>query len=165
MPDEDRDQYRDEDDDDDTDGSRPAPITIVDYNWAISHTSHCSFPWSRWSARFIPRVQASVSVSGEASAMWVLSGAVLSGILAAVAWSRSFARSQSYYESEFYGMTPGSHRKYALAFTVAAAVFAAALAWPGVLGSPWPEAVLGIVVLTGILYGSGFLRGAAGEDE
>ncbi len=165
MPYEDRDQDRDENDDNDAYGSRSAPTAIVDYNRAISHTSHCSF---RSSARFIPRVQASVPGSGEASGMWVWSGFVLSLALAGVAWWRSVARVQTFYESELYGTGAGAHRKYALGFTVAAAVFLAELVRPGLLRTPfpwWPEAFLGLVVLTGITYASGFLRGATGEDE
>ena len=167
MPYEDRDQDRDEDDDNDAYGSRPAPTAIVDYNRAISHTSHCSF---RSSARFIPRVQASVPGGGEASGMWVWSGFILSVLLAAVALWRSRSRTRSYYEGEVYGMEAAAHRKYALGFTVAAAAFLADLIWPGVLSrEPAPPWFLGaflcLVTLTAIFYGSGFLRGAAGEDE
>ncbi len=170
MPDEDRDQDRDEDDDNDAYGSRSAPTAIVDYNRAISHTSHCSF---RSSARFIPRVQASVPGGGEASGMWLWSGFVLSLGLAALAWWRSVARVQTFYESEVYGTGAATHRKYALGFTVAAAVFLSELLWPGwmdhvgLVGPPgWHVvAFLALVTLTGILYGAGFLRGATGEDE
>src|SRR5581483_8384566 len=154
MPYEDRDQDHNEDDDNDAYGSRPAPTAIVDYNRAISHTSHCSFRSSQ-SGRFIPRVQASVPGGGEAGGMWVWSGFVLSAALAAVAWWRSRAKARSYYEGEVYGMDAAAHRKYAAGFALAAAIFLAALVWPG-LRSPlpwWPEAFLALVVLAAILYG------------
>jgi len=157
MPDEDRDQDRDEDDDDDADGSRPAPTTVVDYNRAISHTSHCSF---RSSARFIPRVQASVPGGGEASAMWVWSGIILSGLLALTAlWRRRSAG--TYYERDVYGMTGTSHARYALVFSAFTALFAAA---PFLHGFPLIPA-LAILALTALIYGTSFLRGASGEDE
>jgi len=167
MPYEDRDQDRDEDDDNDAYGSRSAPTAIVDYNRAISHTSHCSF---RSSARVIPRVQASVPGGGEASGMWVWSGFVLSLGLAALAWWRSRATARTFYEGEVYGMGAAAHRKYALGFTGAAAAFLGELIWPGVLSrEPAPPWFLGaflcLLTLTAILYASGFLRGATGEDE
>ena len=169
MPYEDRDQNRDEDDDNDAYGSRSAPTAIIDYNRAISHTSHCSF---RSSARSIPRVQASVPGGGEASGMWVLSGFILSLGLAGVAWWRSRAPVQSYYEGEVYGMDARAHWKYAIGFTLAAVMFLVGLVWPGFFRglSPlraawWSEALLAAVVLNGILYGATFLRGATGEDE
>src|SRR5581483_3093360 len=106
MPDEDRDQNRDENDDHDAYGGRTAATSIVDYNRAISHTSHCSFRSSQ-SAAFIPRVQASVPESIEASGMWpLLSGIVLSLGLAAAAWLRARAPRATYYEGDVYGMTP-----------------------------------------------------------
>ena|SRR5947209_17717112 len=167
MPYEDRYQDHNEDDDNDAYGSRPAPTAIVDYNRAISHTSHCSFRSSQ-SGRFIPRVQASVPGGGEASGMWVWFGFVLSLGLGLLASWRSRAKAPTYYEGEVYGMDARAHRTYAAGFLVAAGMFLAGLFWPGLLRGPfswWPQALLALVVLTGILYGSGFLRGATGEDE
>ncbi len=157
MPDEDRDQDRDEDDDNDAYGSRSAPTAIVDYNRAISHTSHCSF---RSSARFIPRVQASVPGGGEASGMWVWSGFVLSLVLAAVALWRSRAKTPSYYEGEVYGETAQTHRRWAFAFGLLALALAATTAW-----TPAGVPLLAVLALAGVLYGATFARGAAGEDE
>ena len=168
MPYEDRNQDHDEDDDNDAYGSRPAPTAIVDYNRAISHTSHCSF---RSSARFIPRVQAGIPGGGEASGMWVWSGFVLSLGLAALAWTRAGARSATFYEGEVYGMGKAGHQKYAIGFSILTAMFLAELLWPGLLkkAAPWrlwwPESLLAYLALTGILYGATFLRGATGEDE
>ncbi len=166
MPYEDRDQDRDEDDDNDAYRSRSAPTAIIDYNRAISHTSHCSF---RSSARFIPRVQASVPGGGEASGMWVWSGFVLSLGLAALAWWRCKARAQTFYEEEVYGMGAAGHRTCALAFAIAAALFLAELAgpaWIARIPEVWRlDGPLALVVLGGILYGATFLRGATGEDE
>jgi hypothetical protein len=148
MPDEDRDQDRDEDDDNDAYGSRSAPTAIVDYNRAISHTSHCSF---RSSARFIPRVQASVPGGGEASGMWLWSGFVLSLVLAAVALWRSRAKSRSYYEGEVYGETAQTHRRWAFAFGLLALALAATTAWSPAGGAaargprPYGRAVRGDV--------------------
>jgi len=165
MPDENRDQDRDEDDDNDADRSCSAPTTIVDYNRAISHTSHCSFRSSQ-SATFIPRVQASVPGGGEASGMWGWSGIVLSAALALVACARSQASSRTYYEGEVYGMEGATHRKYALGFAAFAAAFLV-LAWrpPGDPFAWVPTALLAMVVLVGILYLATFLRGASGEEE
>jgi len=167
MPDENRDQDRDEDDDNDAYGSRSAPTTIVDYNRAISHTSHCSFRSSQ-SANVIPRVQASIPGSGEASGMWVWAGFVLSLGLALVAWARSRASSRTYYEGEVYGMGPTAHRKYALAFAAAGAGFLLELVWQPSGPGPFawvPTALLAATVLLGILYLATFVRGASGEEE
>ncbi len=103
--------------------------------------------------------------------MWVWSGFVLSLGLALVAWARSLASSRTYYEGEVYGMGPTAHRKYGLGFAAAAAFFLAELAWPGAFtalpgGAATPTLiVLSAVVLMGIFYLAGFLRGASGEDE
>ena len=167
MPHENRDQDRDEDDDNDTYGSRAAPTTVVNYNRAISHTSHCSFRVSQ-SADVIPRVQASISGGGEAGGMWAWSGFVLSLGLALVAWARSRASSRTYYEGEVYGMDRSAHRKYALGFAALAAAFLGCAAWPRLAENPFgwvPAGLLAIAVLLGILYLATFVRGAAGEDE
>lgn len=92
--------------------------------------------------------------------MWVLSGLVLSIVLALVAWSRSRAASGTYFESQVYGMGPASHRGYGLAFAALAAAFMAALMWP-----PMTLPVFAVFAVVAILYGATFLRGASGEDE
>jgi hypothetical protein len=112
--------------------------------------------------------------------MWVWPGFVLSVALAGVAWWRSRAPVQSYYEGEVYGIGAAGHRKYALGFTIGAALFLAELLWPGWIarlrnlsGSTrwhvpedwWVNALLAYLALTGILYGATFVRGATGEDE
>jgi len=106
--------------------------------------------------------------------LWVWSGFVLSLGLAGVAWWRSGARSRTFYEGEVYEMDARAHRKYALGFTIAATIFLAETEWPGWItrlkgwGIPEDWYVYGLlasVVLTGILYAAGFLRGATGEDE
>jgi hypothetical protein len=161
MPYEDRYQDHNENDNHDAYGSRAAPTAIVDYNRAISHTSHCSFRSSQ-SARFIPRVQASVPGGGEASGMWVWFGCVLSLVLAAVAWSRSRAPLQSYYEGEVYGLNARTHRCWAGLFILLALAAALTAVWAPVAGE---IPLLSALALAGILYASGFLRGATGEDE
>jgi hypothetical protein len=161
MPYEDRDQDRNQDDDNDAYGSRPAPAAIIDYNRAISHTSHCSFRSSQ-SARFIPRVQASIPGGGEASGMFVWSGCVLSLVLAAVAWSRSRAPVRSYYEGEVYGLTARTHRRWAGLFALLALAAALTAIWARGAGE---IPLLSALALAGILYGATFLRGASGEDE
>ena len=161
MPHEYRDQDRDEDDDNDTYGSRSAPTTVVDYNRAISHTSHCSFRSSQ-SANVIPRVQASISGGGEAGGMWAWSGFVLSLGLALVAWARSRASSRTYYEGEVYGMDQTAHRRYALFFGAFSLVF---LVLSQLRSDLVNVLALPAVAVGAILYGATFLRGASGEDE
>ncbi len=100
--------------------------------------------------------------------MWVWAGFVLSLGLAALAWWRSGAGAQTYYEGEVYGMDPAAHRRYALAFAAAAAGCLLELAWPSPLGTPWawvPTGLLAATGLLGILYLATFVRGASGEDE
>jgi hypothetical protein len=161
MPYEDRDQDRDENDDNDAYGSRSAPTAIIDYNRAICHTNHCSFRSSQ-PTDVIPRVQASVPGSGEASGMWVWSGFGLAVVLAGVALWRSRAPVQGFYEGEAYGLTPESHRRWSGGFA-ALAVALALSATPTL--SPAQVPLLAVLALAGILYGAGFLRGASGEDE
>jgi len=174
MPYEDRYQDHNEDDDNYAYGSRPAPTAIVDYNRAISHTSHCSFRSSQ-SGRFIPRVQASVPGGGEASGMWVWSGLVLCLGLAGLAWWRSRAKAQTYYEAEVYGMDAAAHRKYGIFFWALALVFLVQLAIPGPYHANNPLSqlrsdlvnalALPVAAVAAILYGASFVRGASGEDE
>jgi hypothetical protein len=100
--------------------------------------------------------------------MWVWSGFVLSLGLAALAWWRSRARVQTFYEGEVYGMGLATHRKYALSFAGLAAAFLGGAAWPRLAQNPFgwvPAGLLAIAVLLGILYLATFVRGAAGEDE
>jgi hypothetical protein len=92
--------------------------------------------------------------------MWVVSGLVLSIVLALVAWTRSKAGSGTYYESQVYGMGPAAHRGYGLAFAALAAVLMLALMWPA-MALP----ALAVFAVVAILYGATFLRGASGEDE
>lgn len=160
MPYEDRYQDRDEDDDHDAYRGRPAPTAIVDYNRAISHTSHCSFRSSQ-SARFIPRVQAGVPGGGEASGMWVWSGLVVGLGLAGVAWWRSRARASTFYEEDVYGMDAAAHLRWAGLFVLLALAAAITAAWAPSLAVP----LLAVLALGAVLYGATFLRGASGEDE
>jgi len=92
--------------------------------------------------------------------MWVVSGLVLSVVLALVAWTRSKAASGTYYESQVYGMGPRAHQGYGLAFAILAIALLGAIMW-----SPLALPVLAILALIAILYGATFLRGASGEDE
>lgn len=75
----------------------------------------------------------------------------------------AFVRSRAaggFYDAQTYGMTMRTHRRYALAAIVLAALLVAS--W-FVAAIP-PIAVLGVVVLVAVLYGSSFLRGASGDD-
>jgi hypothetical protein len=92
--------------------------------------------------------------------MWVVSGLVLSIVLALVAWARSKAASGTYYESQVYGMGPAAHRGYCLAFAGLAVALLGALMWPAIA-----LPVLAVFAVVAILYGATFLRGASGEEE
>lgn len=93
--------------------------------------------------------------------MWPLLGAVVSAALVLTSLWRARSRASTYYERDVYGMTPATHAWYALAFAGFTAAFAAALF---VRGFPVMPA-LGALALTGLIYGTSFLRGASGEDE
>jgi len=92
--------------------------------------------------------------------MWVVSGLVLSVVLALVAWARSKAAPRTYYESQMYGMGSRAHQGYCLAFVLLAIGLLGAIMWP-----PLALPALAVFALIAILYGATFLRGASGEDE
>ncbi|HET9394176.1 MAG TPA: hypothetical protein VFO29_11735 [Candidatus Rubrimentiphilum sp.] len=92
--------------------------------------------------------------------MWLVSGLVLSVVLAGVAWWRSRAATRTFYEGHVYGMGPRAHQGYCLAFAGLAVAMLAAIMWP-----PLTLPALSVLALVAILYGSTFLRGASGEDE
>jgi len=92
--------------------------------------------------------------------MWVVSGLVLSIVLALVAWTRSRAASGTYYESQVYAMGSKAHQGYGLAFIVLAVAMLGAIMWP-----PLALPAVASFTLVAILYGATFLRGASGEDE
>jgi hypothetical protein len=92
--------------------------------------------------------------------MWNQLGLAIALAVAAVAWHRS--RSQGgYYDEDVYGMTPATHRRYALASLSFAFYFGAAWRLGGTVQGLGGLTVYAVVV---ILYGASFLRGAE-EDE
>jgi hypothetical protein len=93
--------------------------------------------------------------------MWSLIGAILALAVSAVAWQRSRAKSRTFYEHDVYGMTPSTHRRYALASAGFAIVFIAGSLWPHVPTVP----LLAAYTVVAILYFASFVRGASGEDE
>lgn len=92
--------------------------------------------------------------------LWALLGLILSAVGCAIA-VRAAGRGGNSYASEVYGMNPQSHRRFAVACAVFAALFALAAIWPRIPAVP----VLAVFVLILILYASSFLRGYADEGE
>lgn len=93
--------------------------------------------------------------------MLPITGLVLALLAAAFAWRRSTLAPANYYERDVYGMTPRSHRRYALVMLVFAVAFALGYfvrALPAVI-------VMGVFAVVAILYAASFVRGASGEDE
>jgi hypothetical protein len=83
----------------------------------------------------------------------------LAVVLTGVAWRRSVATA-GYYDGEVYGMTPATHRRYALAglaFVVAFAISAALRLET--------SAIVALAIFTpiAVLYATSFARGA--DDE
>lgn len=90
---------------------------------------------------------------------WIGFGLAVVGSLVA-AW-RGRGGALSYYEADVYHMSPQSHRRFAAASAIFAAVFLAAAAVPRLPAVP----LLAVYVVFIVLYGASFVRGAAGEDE
>jgi hypothetical protein len=93
--------------------------------------------------------------------MWCLVGLALSVFVALAAWRRSVAPG-GFYDLESYGMTPQTHRRYALGSLAFALYFLLAYVLrantAGVAG-------LAAYALIAAFYATSFLRGAADYDE
>lgn len=84
--------------------------------------------------------------------MLTLGGCAAAVVLALVAlWA---SRRHNYYASDVYGMTRGSHLRFAVACLAFAAAFAVAAAYPVLVVPLW-----GAFLTIGILYGASFVRG------
>ena len=93
--------------------------------------------------------------------MWAIIGLLLALGGAALASARSRSARHGYYESQVYGMTATSHRRFAIVSLVFAGFFALLGAFP-----IFPiSLVFGAYVVFIVLYLSSFARGATGEDE
>ncbi|HXM06748.1 MAG TPA: hypothetical protein VN936_04755 [Candidatus Acidoferrum sp.] len=91
--------------------------------------------------------------------MWSALGLAAALVLSAAAWRRS-ATPAGYYDGQVYGMTPATHRRYALVaigFAIAFGLAAASRFETGAI------VVLALFVPIAIFYVSSFVRGA--EDE
>ena len=87
--------------------------------------------------------------------MWALIGMGAAALGAAVALWRARTPGGGLYDEQSYGMTPRSHRRFALLSAGCFALFAAAALVPAVP----PVLVLGVYVLALVLYASSFARG------
>jgi len=93
---------------------------------------------------------------------WDIAGALASILLAAAAAARSRSAG-GFYDAEVYGMTPDTHRRYALiASAFAVAFFAIARWWPRSAATIWLFAAF---VLFAVFYLSSYLRGASESDD
>jgi hypothetical protein len=80
-------------------------------------------------------------------------------VLSVAAWRRSAAPA-GYYDGQVYGMTPATHRRYALV----AIAFAIAFALAAVARFETASIIaLALFVPVAIFYASSFLRGASDE--
>jgi hypothetical protein len=97
-----------------------------------------------------------------ASMGWDVAGAIASLLLALAAQARSRSAG-GFYDAEVYGMTPYSHRRYALiALGFALAFFAVARWWPRSAATIW---VFAAFVLFAVFYLTSYLRGADESDD
>jgi hypothetical protein len=93
---------------------------------------------------------------------WDIAGAVASILLALAAAARSRSPG-GFYDAEVYGMTPRSHRRYAIvASAFALAFFAVAGWWPRSGATIWLFAAF---VLFAVFYLTSYLRGAYESDD
>lgn len=92
--------------------------------------------------------------------MYSVAGLVLALAVGGAAWQRS-RRGGGYYDREVYGMDRKAHLRYAVFSALFAAFFAVSwslgLARAGIVA-------LALYVLSAVLYGSSFLRGAADQE-
>ena len=91
--------------------------------------------------------------------MWAIAGVALAALGGAVALIRAAAGTAAGYDAHGYGMTPRSHRRFALLSGAFVVAFAIAVRVPALPAIP----LLGIYVLALVLYASSFARGFSGE--
>jgi hypothetical protein len=93
--------------------------------------------------------------------VWNVVGLGVSLAVATIAWRRSRGRG-GFYDREVYGMTPATHRRYALVSLAFGAFFAATIALrlesAGVAG-------LALYAVIAVFYAASFLQGAPDRDE
>lgn len=87
-------------------------------------------------------------------------GLLLALFVVVFAWWRSARVSANYYETQVYGMTPQTHRRYAIVSLVFAAFFAAAFFVSALPVVP----LLAVYVLVFVFYFSSFARGFSDEQ-
>ena len=93
---------------------------------------------------------------------WEWAGAIASILLGAAALLRSRGTG-GFYETEVYGMTASTHRRYAVAGAIFAVVFfALGVLAPGGAATIW---VFAAFVLVAVFYITSYLRGASDDDE
>ncbi|MBV9234000.1 MAG: hypothetical protein JO030_08155 [Candidatus Eremiobacteraeota bacterium] len=90
-----------------------------------------------------------------------VAGSVLAAAVAALAWHRSRVTG-GFYDAHGYGMTPATHRAYALVSLAFAACFAAFAALHRATDG---IATLALFAVVAIFYGASFLQGARDPDE
>jgi hypothetical protein len=95
----------------------------------------------------------------EMDPQWI--GAIVALLLATAAYLRSRARG-GFYDAEVYGMTPSTHRAYALAALAFTVLFAASALARESAATIWLWAAF---VLFAIFYLTSYLRGAHESDE
>jgi hypothetical protein len=91
--------------------------------------------------------------------VWSALGLVAALVLMAAAWRKSAAPA-GYYDGQVYGMTPATHRRYALVAIVFAIAFGVAAAARFETAA---IVALALFVPVAIFYASSFVRGA--DDE
>ena len=91
--------------------------------------------------------------------MWKAVGILIALAVAIAAWNRGRAAG-GHYDADTYGMTPQTHRRYALGGLVLAALFAMSIFAPAVPAT----VVLAVAILVGVFYLSSFLRGAQADE-
>lgn len=92
--------------------------------------------------------------------MWSAVGLVLCAVVIVVSALKSKRGSAGYYESEVYGMTARTHRRYLWLSGAFAGVFAASLFISSIPVIP----LLGAYALVFIFYFSSFARGFSDEE-
>ena len=93
--------------------------------------------------------------------MWSATGLAVALTVGAMALMRLRARSGNFYETELYGISASTYRRYALVSGIFALSFLASFFWSAVP----PVPLLAVYALIAILFLSSFIRGAVGEDE
>lgn len=93
--------------------------------------------------------------------MWNVVGIALALSIAAIALTRSRVRG-GYYDSQVYGMVPGTHRRYAAISLAFALFFSGSYAFRAEAAGLVALAIYAVIAL---LYLTSFIRGYADNDE